>query len=91
MELLGPGDYPDIDQLHPRDVDAAARRVHTSGFTLGGPGNTRLLYHLVRGLDARGVIETGVAYGWSSLAILLAQRDLGGGALTSTDMPYPRG
>jgi predicted O-methyltransferase YrrM len=57
---------------------------------LGGEANLELLYHLVRGLGARCVIETGVAYGWSSLAILLAQEATGGGILISTDMPYPR-
>jgi predicted O-methyltransferase YrrM len=57
---------------------------------LGGAANLELLYHLTRRLEAHRVVETGVAYGWSSLTILLAQESIGGGTLVSTDMPYPR-
>jgi predicted O-methyltransferase YrrM len=38
---------------------------------------------------ARRVIETGVAYGWSSLAILSALEGRDGARLVSVDMPYP--
>jgi predicted O-methyltransferase YrrM len=45
------------------------------------------LFHLAEYIQARTVIETGVAYGWSSLALLLSiqKRD---GVLISTDLPY---
>ena len=35
------------------------------------------------------LLETGVALGWSSLAILLALESVGHGELVSIDMPYP--
>lgn len=56
----------------------------------GGEAALDLLYWLSEHLAARRVIETGVAHGWSSLALLLSivQRD---GQLLSTDMPYPFG
>ena len=57
---------------------------------MGGPGNLDLLYSLVKGLSAKSVIETGVAYGWSSLAILLALQENGGGRLMSSNLHYPR-
>lgn len=88
--LLGPGDYRSPRELHPEAFAAAQTKVEESEVLLGGAANLELLYHLVRGLGARRVVETGVAYGWSSLAILLAQEALGGGSLVSTDMPYPR-
>lgn len=54
---------------------------------MGGPGDLDLLHHLAEYLQARKVIETGVAYGWSSLALLLSiqKRD---GVVVSTDLPY---
>ena len=55
---------------------------------MGGPGNLDLLYHLALQEGVENVVETGVAFGWSSLAILLG---LGSeGQLFSTDMPYVR-
>jgi predicted O-methyltransferase YrrM len=54
---------------------------------MGGAGDLDLLYQLAEYCQARRVIETGVAYGWSSLALLLS---LGkrNGLLVSTDLPY---
>ena len=61
-----------------------------------GSGNAELLYELTqqfadrrRTPEAFGtVVETGVALGWSSLAILLALEG-SEGRLWSTDLPYP--
>jgi hypothetical protein len=54
---------------------------------MGGPGALNLIYALCEHTQAKNVIETGVAYGWSSLAALLSlqKRD---GKLYSSDMPY---
>jgi predicted O-methyltransferase YrrM len=90
QHLLGPGSYPPPRELHPAVFAEAQARVDEGGMVLGGAANLELVYHVTRSLAARRVIETGVAYGWSSLAILLAQETIGGGTLTSTDMPYPR-
>ncbi len=57
---------------------------------MGGPGDLKLLYHAVRSTKAKIIIETGVAYGWSSLVILYAISLNGCGTLTSIDMPYPK-
>ncbi len=61
-----------------------------SSVKMGGSGHIHLLYDCVRLLKVRNVIETGVAYGWSSLAILKALSQNGFGKLYSVDMPYPR-
>ena len=57
---------------------------------MGGPGDINLLFDAVRLLNSKYVIETGVAYGWSSLAILTAMSRNGLGKLFSIDMPYPK-
>ena len=57
---------------------------------MGGPGNLTLLYYLTKSMEATKVVETGVAYGWSSLAILKAMNENGKGRLISTDMPYAK-
>jgi predicted O-methyltransferase YrrM len=46
------------------------------------------LYHLCEFLKVKKVIETGVGYGWSSLAILLSLKNRDSSKLISIDMPY---
>lgn len=57
---------------------------------MGGPASVDFLYHLTIELRPERVVETGVANGWSSLAILAGLRVLGQGSLTSVDMPYAK-
>ena len=57
---------------------------------MGGPGHVDFIYNAVKLLKAKYVIETGVAYGWSSLAILAGfSENKNDGKLYSVDMPYP--
>ena len=60
------------------------------GLDLGGGADCRLLYFLVRHLTPATVVETGVAAGYSSAAVLSALRANGGGRLFSSDFPYFR-
>ena len=55
---------------------------------MGGPGDLDLVHWLADHIQATRVIETGVAYGWSSLAVLLSLQKRPGSRLVSTDMPY---
>jgi len=57
---------------------------------LGGGGDYRLLHFLVRHLRPAVVVETGVAAGFSSAAILQAMEANGSGHLWSSDFPYFR-
>jgi predicted O-methyltransferase YrrM len=78
-----------IRDLHPQDWAFAAQAAEGSPVRMGGAaGAVELLYHACLRLRAEKVVETGVAYGWSSLAILLALERMGRGALVSIDMPY---
>ena len=57
---------------------------------MGGPGYINFIYNAVKLLKAKYVVETGVAYGWSSLAILVGFfENKNDGKLFSVDMPYP--
>ncbi len=68
----------------------ASARAEAAQVRMGGPGDLDLLYAAVCLLGARRVVETGVAYGWSSLAILAALEGCDDAALASVDMPYPK-
>ncbi len=54
---------------------------------MGGAGALNLIYAITESLNAKNVLETGVAYGWSTLAILLSLQKRNG-HLYSSDMPY---
>ena len=66
----------------------AGERVAACPVRMGGAANATLLYVLCEHLEAKRVIETGVAYGWSTLAILLSLRNRAGSKLWSVDLPY---
>lgn len=66
------------------------QRAATSAVEMGGAADLDLLYAVVTLSGAHRVVETGVAFGWSSLAILAALQGRAKGALVSVDMPYPR-
>jgi predicted O-methyltransferase YrrM len=77
-----------IEQLYP-DVFARARAAREQcPVAMGGPADLDLLYRIAEHLRAMRVVETGVAYGWSSLALLLSLQHRPGARLISTDMPY---
>ena len=58
--------------------------------SFGGRGNFILLYFLIRKFKLVNIVETGVATGWTSLAILRALKKNGKGFLYSSDFPYFR-
>lgn len=78
-----------IDKEFEAEFEEAHRAESTCPVKMGGAGNLDLVYHLCEFLEAREVVETGVAYGWSSLAILLSLQKRKG-HLRSVDMPYAK-
>jgi len=88
-QLIGKPALKPIDYLFANVFEKAASIVRQCPIEMGGPGDLDLLYWVAEYLRATKVIETGVAYGWSSLAILLSLRNRQGSKLFSTDMPYP--
>ncbi len=77
-----------LESLFPVQVTEARERLATCPVQLGGAGNLDLLYAICESQAATRVIETGVAYGWSSLAILLSLQNRTGARLFSVDLPY---
>ena len=72
------------------DVFAAVRPIaETCPVGMGGAADLDLLYWLAEHVQAKRVVETGVAYGWSTLALLLSLASRAEALLISTDMPYP--
>lgn len=79
-----------VPSLYPEVWRSAESRAGEEAIHLGGPAQADFLHHLCRHRPMKTVVETGVAAGWSSLAILLALQERGSGELFSVDMPYPR-
>ena len=69
---------------------SARARLDALAVPLGGGGQFQLVHFLVRYLRPRVVLETGVAAGWTSQAILSALELNGAGTLYSSDFPYFR-
>ncbi len=80
-------EYESFRVLYPLLYQEAEKRQNQSPVQMGGAGNLDLLYYLSEYTQATSILETGVAYGWSSLAFLqsLQKRN---GTLYSSDMPY---
>ncbi len=82
--------WAETKEVCERIAQAGAAKLRGLEIDLGGGGNYPLLYFLTRYLKAKTVVETGVAAGWSSQAILTALKKNGGGRLYSSDFPYFR-
>jgi hypothetical protein len=64
--------------------------LNAIGHSLGGGGACSLIYFHCRIIKPKIVVETGVAAGWSSYAILESLKKNGQGQLYSSDFPYFR-
>ena len=82
--------FRQLEELYPREMNEAQKRVFDCPIDMGGSGALSLIYYLVRNYRAENVLETGVGYGWSSLALLLAQQGVPNAKLISVDMPYAK-
>jgi len=87
--LVGEDRGFDLESRFQKYMDSADRRVESADTKIGGAGNLHLLYGLSESINARYIVETGVAAGWSSLVILLSISQRPDSMLVSTDLPYP--
>lgn len=81
-------DFKDIKEIYPDIFKYADEEVEKCKVQMGGAGDLNFLYYMTKLSGAKSIIETGVAYGWSSLSILLALSEIEGGKLISGDLPY---
>ncbi len=87
-QLTGKTEPTPVKSLFSTYFENAERILRECPTKMGGPGDVDLLYWCAEHLRATRVIETGVAYGFSSLAILLSLQKRKEAKLISTDMPY---
>ena len=80
--------FIEITEKYSIIIEDSQRLVNAKKFDWGGRGNISLNYNLANLINAQSIIETGVAYGWSSLSLLLSLREREVGMLTSIDMPF---
>lgn len=78
----------DLNSEHGNILEKAQSIIENCPVKMGGQGAIDFIYTLCKGSDSRKIVETGVAYGWSSLAILLAIKENPDAQLISSDMPY---
>jgi predicted O-methyltransferase YrrM len=71
-----------------KEFKKAKATAETAPVKMGGEGSLDLIYFLSKSINPTKIVETGVAYGWSSLAFLLSLKDKRQGLLISTDLPY---
>jgi hypothetical protein len=87
-DLFPDYDYVEITERFPNEFRKATEIINGQSFNWGGQGNISLNYNLAEALKAESVLETGVAYGWSTLSILLSLKERPAGELVSVDMPF---
>jgi predicted O-methyltransferase YrrM len=87
-KLVNLHQYSELIDLYPSEIQEANFSADAAPVKMGGGGAASFIYHLVKKSNAGKIIETGVAYGWSSLAILLAIKEKENARLISNDMPY---
>ncbi|PQA96642.1 Methyltransferase domain-containing protein [Chryseobacterium piscicola] len=80
-------DFKEFSELYPKEFKKALDTQNACPIKMGGAGALELLYNACEFTQAKVVIETGVAYGWSSLATLTSLQKRNG-TLYSSDMPY---
>ena len=76
-----------FSEIFPEEMATANQKEQSCPIKMGGAGALELIYEACEYTQAKTVVETGVAYGWSSLAALISLQKRNG-TLYSSDMPY---
>lgn len=79
--------YQAIAEKFRREFTIAEIAEKNCPIKMGGAGALDLIFYLNEYTNSKNSLETGVAYGWSSLAALLSLKERSG-TLYSSDMPY---
>lgn len=86
LKLFGVEMIP-FSKLFPQELETAQQKEKSCPIKMGGAGALELIYEACEYTQAQTVVETGVAYGWSSF-VALKSLEKRGGTLYSSDMPY---
>ena len=87
---LDPQLWEEAQKFHKEFEQRSNEKLKEISFKMGGGGHYLLLYFLVRRLKPSVVVETGVASGFSTQAILKGMQINGKGKLYSSDFPIFR-
>lgn len=87
---INPGIWQESIKACNRIELQAMKTLDSISHSIGGGGAYPLIYFQCRIIKPKIVVETGVAAGWSSIAILEALKINGKGKLYSSDFPYFR-
>lgn len=87
QKITGKSNFSRIEDEFSEILKEAKKIEENTPVKMGGAGALDLIYHLCEFTQAQNALETGVAYGWSSLAALLSISKRNG-TLYSSDMPY---
>lgn len=87
QRITGNVQYPKLSKEFGETLANAQKIEENTPVKMGGAGALDLIYNLCEHTQAKNALETGVAYGWSSLAALLSLSKRNG-VLYSSDMPY---
>lgn len=87
QSITGNLNYPKLNENYSEIIQNAQKIEEKTPVKMGGAGALDLIYNLCEFTEAQNALETGVAYGWSSLAALLSLSKRNG-TLYSSDMPY---
>jgi predicted O-methyltransferase YrrM len=90
IQSLNPAQWQETQKICDALTGKAKSKLDALGMDLGGGGHYYLLHFLVRHFKPEIIVETGVAAGWSSQAILTAINENKSGHLYSSDFPYFR-
>lgn len=85
---IGKIEYP--WEVYPDYWREAENRYKQVPIVMGGAGAVEFIFTVVRKFKPVHLVETGVAYGWSTLAMLLGTLETESARVISTDMPYPK-
>ncbi|NJQ98633.1 MAG: hypothetical protein HC784_15750 [Hydrococcus sp. CSU_1_8] len=88
LQITGCTEFDSFYQKFSEQLKTSETIVEKYAVNMGGCGNLELIYQLAEYIQAKKVIETGVSYGWSSLAFLLSLKNRQDSMLVSTDLPY---
>src|SRR5690606_13459981 len=87
QKITGLTDFPKLNGEFSAILKKAEEVEQSTPVKMGGAGALDLIYNVCEFSQAQNALETGVAYGWSSLAALLSLHKRNG-TLYSSDMPY---
>ena len=87
IEKLFGFSFQKFAERFPDDYQNALEIQNNCPIKMGGAGALELIFAACEFTKAENVVETGVAYGWSSFATLLSLEKRNG-TLYSSDMPY---